>query len=143
MAWLAVDSPDTAAVVRAVGLRDSGEATWAEGWRRRTAGRCTSPHRRPSGRWRWYPLFRPPDALAATVKPLVRSLSRQFGDAHYYCSHRDIGLYAWARASGGKLVRGYGGSARKARRCGMRGNRPRTNTPSASGARTGAHGGPG
>ena len=44
----------------------------------------------------------------AQVKPLLEQLSRQFGDAQYFATHRDVGLHAWARARQGRLARGYG-----------------------------------
>src|SRR5437016_1404287 len=44
----------------------------------------------------------------AFVKPLLERLSRQFGDAQYFCTHRDVDLHVWARARKGELVRGYG-----------------------------------
>jgi hypothetical protein len=50
----------------------------------------------------------PPDRAEAFVKPLLERLSRQFGEAQYFCTHQDFELHIWARARQGRLVRGYG-----------------------------------
>ncbi len=50
----------------------------------------------------------PPDRAEAFVKPLLQRLSRQFGDAQYFATHRDVEMHIWARARKGELVRGYG-----------------------------------
>jgi hypothetical protein len=55
----------------------------------------------------------PPGRADDFVKPLLERLSRQFGEAQYFCTHRDFGLQVWARARGGRLVRGYGWLGRK------------------------------
>jgi hypothetical protein len=50
----------------------------------------------------------PPDRAEAFVKPLLERLGREFRDAQYFCTHRDVELHLWARARRGQLVRGYG-----------------------------------
>src|SRR5947199_331590 len=50
----------------------------------------------------------PPGRAEAFVKPLLERLSGQFGEAQYFCTHRDVELHVWARATQGRLVRGYG-----------------------------------
>ncbi len=50
----------------------------------------------------------PPDRVDAFVKPLLERLSRQFGDARYFGTHRDAKLHLWARARQERLIRGYG-----------------------------------
>jgi hypothetical protein len=50
----------------------------------------------------------PPDHAEPYVKPLVKELSLQFGEAQYFCTHRGVELHIWARARKGQLIRGYG-----------------------------------
>jgi hypothetical protein len=50
----------------------------------------------------------PPERLVEFVKPLLERLSRDFGDAQYFCTNQALGLHIWARARRGRLVRGYG-----------------------------------
>jgi hypothetical protein len=49
----------------------------------------------------------PLDRADTFVKPLVERLSREFGDAQFYCTQQDIGLHVWARARKGRLARGF------------------------------------
>jgi hypothetical protein len=108
MAWLALDTTDTDAVATALGLRGPQAATWAEGIE--AASQSSIFVTPPLGDWTLAVgagLF-PPDRADAFVKPLLERLSRQFGDAQYFCTHRDVDLHVWARARKGRLVRGYG-----------------------------------
>lgn len=108
MAWLAVDSTDTKAVATALGLREARAATWADGIE--AAYRSSVFVTPPLADWTLavgIPLF-PPDRADAFVKPILERLSRQFGEAQYFCSHRDVELQIWARARKGQLIRGYG-----------------------------------
>jgi hypothetical protein len=108
MAWLALDATDTEAVATALDLMEGREATWGEGIEAaHQASVFVTP---PLGEWTLAAstvLF-PPDRVAAFVKPLLEHLSRQFGDAQYFCTLQDIELQIWARAWKGRLVRGYG-----------------------------------
>jgi hypothetical protein len=108
MAWLALDTNDTAAVARALGLRGAREATWKQGIDAAAQGSVfVTP---PLADWTLAvstALF-PPDRAETFVKPLVERLSRKFGDAQYFCTHPDVELHLWARARQGRLVRGYG-----------------------------------
>ncbi len=107
VAWLALDCTDTEAVARALDLRGARDATWAEGVE--AAYRSAAFVTPPLGDWTLAvstALF-PPDRVEVFVKPLLERLSRQFGDAQYFCTQRDLELHAWARRKG-QLVRGYG-----------------------------------
>jgi hypothetical protein len=42
------------------------------------------------------------------VKPVLTSLSQEFGEAQYFCTRAKDELCVWARARQGRLVRGYG-----------------------------------
>jgi hypothetical protein len=108
MAWLALDTTDTEAVATALDLREARAATWAEGTN--AANQSSVFVTPPLADWTLVvgrALF-PPDQTAAFVKPLLERLSRQFGDAQYFCTHSNVGLHLWARARQGQLVRGYG-----------------------------------
>jgi hypothetical protein len=108
MAWLALDTTDTEAVATAMGLREARAATWAEGID--AAYQSSVFVTPPLADWTLAvgaALF-PPDRADAFVKPLLERLSRQFGDAQYFCTHRDVELHVWARARQGQLVRAYG-----------------------------------
>ena len=108
MAWLALDTADTEAAATALGLEGTRNVIWAEGIEAaHQASVFVTP---PLGDWTLAvstALF-PPDRAEAFVKPLLERLSRQFGDAQYFCTHRDVELCVWARARNGRLVRGYG-----------------------------------
>lgn len=108
MAWLALDTTDTEAVATALGLRETRTATWAEGID--AACRSSVFVTPPLADWTLAAgaaLF-PTERTEVFVKPLLEGLSRQFGDAQYFCTHRDVELHVWARAQKGRLVRGYG-----------------------------------
>jgi hypothetical protein len=107
-AWLALDSTDTEAVAKALGLREVRDVNWAQGVE--AAYQSSVFITPPLGDWTLAvstALF-PPDRVEGFVKPLLERLSRQFGDAQYFCTQQDIELHAWARARKGRLVRGYG-----------------------------------
>ncbi|HBI46473.1 MAG TPA: hypothetical protein DDY78_27015 [Planctomycetales bacterium] len=108
VAWLAVENTDTEAVAKALVLRGARDATWAEGVK--AAYQSSVFVTPPLGDWTLAvstALF-PPDRVEVFVKPLLERLSRQFGDAQYFCTQRDLELHVWARARQGRLVRGYG-----------------------------------
>jgi len=108
VAWLALDTTDTEAVARALLLRGAREATWAKGVE--AAYQSLVFITPPVGDWTLAvstSLF-PPDQVAPFVKPLLERLSRQFGDAQYFCTQQDLDLHVWGRARKGRLHRGYG-----------------------------------
>jgi hypothetical protein len=108
MAWLALDTTDTEAVAAALSLRGARAASWADGID--AAHQSSVFVTPPVADWTLVlgnALF-PPDRAEAFVKPLLERLSRQFGDAQFFCTHRDVELHVWARARQGQLVRGYG-----------------------------------
>jgi hypothetical protein len=113
MAWLALETTDTAGVASALGLRDPRSATWADG--------INAAHQNslfvtpPLADWTLVvgnPLL-PPERLREFAKPLLERLSREFGDAQYFCTNQDLVLHVWARARKGRLVRGYGWYGKK------------------------------
>ncbi len=40
--------------------------------------------------------------------PLLTALSEHFGDVHYFSAHPELDLFAWAKLSGGRVVRAFG-----------------------------------
>src|SRR5262249_43907132 len=107
-AWFALETRNTNAVANALGMQGVQAATWAEGIG--AAYQSSVFVTPPLADWTLVvgtALF-PPDRADLFVKPLVERLSRQFGDAQYFCTHRDVELHVWARARKGRLVRGYG-----------------------------------
>ncbi|MFL5241972.1 MAG: hypothetical protein ACJ8FY_07675 [Gemmataceae bacterium] len=114
MAWLAMETTDTDSVATALGLQETQATTWVGGIDgARQAFVFVTP---PLADWTLAvgaALF-PPDRADAFVKPLLERLSQPFGDAQYFCTHRDVELHIWARARKGRLVRGYGWLGEKA-----------------------------
>lgn len=100
--WIVIDTTDASAVVSALGLKDVRPATWdidpyghegvfvspsVLGWTY-VLGLYVEPH---------FPRF----------LPLLGGLSQRFGEVQYFATHRVVELHAWARAIGGRFVRGY------------------------------------
>jgi hypothetical protein len=105
--WIAIDSNDTEGVTAALGLVGGAPATWK-------TGLAPSHHMSvfvspPVADWILAvgPAFFPRDQVDAFVKHLLEKLSRQFGEAQYFCSHREVDLHVWARARKGRLERGF------------------------------------
>jgi hypothetical protein len=107
MTWLAIASDDTAAVASALQLRGVRESTWEDGIKGAYESSIfVTP---PLGEWTLAvgaALF-PKEWVDAFVRPLLERLSREFGEAQYFCTHQDAGLHAWARARDGRLLRGF------------------------------------
>ncbi len=108
MAWVAVDSTDTRDVAAALGLREVRAATWADGIK--AAYQSSVFVTPPLGDWTLAvgTAFFPPDRPEPFVKLLLEPLSARFGEAQYFCTHRDIELHLWARARNAQVVRGFG-----------------------------------
>lgn len=41
------------------------------------------------------------------ITPILKNLSREFGEAQYFGSHRVVDFYAWAKSKDGEIVREY------------------------------------
>lgn len=115
LAWLALSTTDTAGVAAALGLRESREATWADGidGAYQSAVFVTPP----LGQWTLAvsSALIPPTPAGAFVRSFIEPLSRQYRESQFFCTHSDAGLHGWARASRGRLLRGYMWSAREGR----------------------------
>jgi len=109
VAWLALDTKDTTAVVAALGLRAAQVAPWAEGIP--AAHQSSVFVTPPVGDWTLVvsaTLFPPHDRTSEFVKSFLERLSQQFRDAQYFCTQKATGLHIWGRARKGRLIRGYG-----------------------------------
>jgi hypothetical protein len=108
IAWLALRTTDTSGVAAALGLRDIRPASWGEGVSEAYGPAVfVTP---PLSDWTLavgVSLF-PSGESGTVVKPLLERLSRRFGEAHYFATHRVVESHTWARAVSGQLVRGYG-----------------------------------
>ncbi len=108
VAWLALRTADSQAVVAALGLLGAKPSTRNEGVAQAYQSEVfITP---PLLSWTLavsFSLF-PPNGPEPFVKSLLERLSRQFGDVQYFCSHRVVELHVWARGAQGRLVRGYG-----------------------------------
>ena len=132
VAWLALDTTDTAAVAQALGLRGVRDATWRVGVE--AAYQSFAFVTPPLGDWTLAvstALF-PPDRVAGYVKPLLERLSRQFGDAQYFCTQQDIGLHAWARRGRGGWSEATAGLVRRALPSGTKARQRRKSATAAS-----------
>ncbi|MCG7214532.1 hypothetical protein [Paenibacillus mucilaginosus] len=110
--WYAVRTTDARAVADAFGLQELAPCSWESGLRRshELSSVFVTP---PLGGWTlvvgWsLPDLSSPQEEAGSVTSLLRELSRTFGEAHYYATHRVVEYHAWAKAAGGELVRAYG-----------------------------------
>jgi hypothetical protein len=108
MAWLAVETTDTMAVARQLGLRDVHETTWLDGLDAAHRGRVfVSP---PVGEWTLVAstsFFHPPHSTAQNIAELLARFAN-WPDVQYFCNLPEIGLWVWARAKSGSVQRGYG-----------------------------------
>jgi hypothetical protein len=108
MAWLALPTADTQAVVAALGLGGARPSNWSEGVAQAYGSEVfVTP---PLSSWTLAvgsALF-VSGAPSQVVEPLLGRLSRQFEEAQYFCTHRVVELHVWAQAVRGHLVRGYG-----------------------------------
>ncbi len=124
VAWLAVDSTDTEAVAKTLGLREVRDVNCRRESRRPINRPSSSRRRWRTGRWRSAPQgsFRLLTGSRGFVKPLLERLSRQFGMSGYFCTQHDIELHAWGEARKGRLVpEAMVGLVRRALPSGMKG----------------------
>ncbi len=115
IAWLSVETKETAAVAAVLGLQNIRDATWADGIA--AAHRSSVFVTPPLGNWTLVvgAALLPHEQMDVAVKPLVEELSRHFPDAQYFCTHQGMELHGWARAQSGHLLRGYGWLGQRSR----------------------------
>ncbi|MDB4982621.1 MAG: hypothetical protein JWM82_3373, partial [Myxococcales bacterium] len=105
--WIAVHGATTAAVARALELKDVAPSGWEAGVKGAYAGGVfVTP---PIDGWVLAASVRFPDAGDAThedrATPLLARLSDAFGEAQYFGTYDEIGWVAWARFRNGTAVR--------------------------------------
>jgi hypothetical protein len=106
ISWIVVTSSDGRAVAKSLGLRDVRHCSWKEGVELAYAGKSTFVTPTVEG---WTIALGPhPEAGQASFLPRLEDLSREFGEAFYFGTHRIVGYQAWGRAKQGKIVRAFG-----------------------------------
>jgi hypothetical protein len=105
--WLAFHGATTAAVARALELREAAPSGWEAGVKGAYAGRVfVTP---PIDGWVLAASVRFPDAGDAAhedrATPLLARLSGALGEVQYFGAHDGIGWWAWARFKDGAAVR--------------------------------------
>ena len=108
-AWYALASSDTNSIVSAVQLREARPSSWAHGIEQAYERSVfVSP---PVKGWTFvvgFSLAPSSNDAKQKVRPRLESLSRSFGTALFFASHRVVELHLWAKAVTGSLARAYG-----------------------------------
>jgi len=115
MAWLAVRSRDTEAVVEALGVVAPQPCNWRSGIGTAYDDRLGNDHvfiSPPVNGWTFvvglalpYPVGRRP--FADKCMPLLSHLGRQFVEVQYFFAYPPIDVFAWARVLEGRVVRAF------------------------------------
>jgi hypothetical protein len=115
MAWIAVRSTNSMAVLSALGIAQATPANWnsgigtvydaklgerhvfvsppVEGWVFVVSQALPHPHGR---------------SFVDKCSPLLGQLSEQLGEVQYFASYTDLDVFAWAKLSGGRFIRAFG-----------------------------------
>lgn len=109
LAWVAMHTTDATAVAQALQLKGLQRCSWQQGV---DGAYEQSVFVTPSiGGWTLVvgrPLpFLDGEASVQAAEALVSQLSRQFGEAQYFSSHRIIEAHGWIRGLHGQIVRAY------------------------------------
>ncbi len=114
MAWLAIRTRDTAAVVDALGLQEATPCNWDAGIGTVYDARLGDSHvyvTPPVSGWTFavgltlpFPAGR---AFADKCTPLLVGLGGRFIEIQYFFSYPPIDVFAWARVIDGRLVRAF------------------------------------
>ena len=106
MGWIAVASAEGSDLVNWLKLRKVRRCSWNDGLERAhdLKGVFVTP---PMGEWTlalgWHPEAGQDDFI-----PYLEELSRRFGRAFLFDTHRIVEYHAWAFAEGGKIKRAFG-----------------------------------
>lgn len=113
-AWLAIRSDDTANVLECLQLTNVQNVNWRTGISTIYDEELSdyyvfvSP---PAAGWTYVVGLALPHPVGARFldkcTPLLTALAKRFGDVQYFFTYPVIELYAWARFSGGELVRAF------------------------------------
>ncbi len=114
MAWLAVRTRDTAAVVRALGVHEPQASNWNSGIGTVYDERLGENHvyiTPPVNGWTFVVGLSLPYAAGASfadkATPFLLGLGRQFIEVQYFFTYPLIDYFAWARVIDGRLVRQF------------------------------------
>ena len=114
MAWLAIRSRDTAAVVEALGLGESQTCNWNAGIGTVYDPRLGETHvfvSPPVNGWTFViglPLPQPMGrSFVDKATPLLVGLGGRFVEVQYYLAFPPVDLFAWARMLDGSIVRAF------------------------------------
>lgn len=115
MAWLAVRTRDTGAVLHAMGLTaDAEAANWASGLGAvydKTLGQQLAFVSPPVNGWTLVVSASIPSPASRRFVdkslPLLLGLSERFTEVQYFAGFPDIDFYAWARVIEGRLIRAF------------------------------------
>lgn len=115
MAWLAVRTRDTGAVLVAMGLTEDAEpANWASGLGAVYDNALGETHAFVSPPVNGWTLVVSPSLPAPTSRrfvdksmPLLLGLSERFVEVQYYAGFPDIDFFAWGRVIEGRLIRAF------------------------------------
>jgi hypothetical protein len=107
-AWYATRTNDVDAVIAALNLKRVVASTWAKGIEAAHADKVfVTP---PLAEWilvaGWCLLYE--GDSPKSVQPILTKLSKEFGEAQYFCTYRVPEAHCWALARSGKLVRAFG-----------------------------------
>ncbi|SFI50715.1 hypothetical protein SAMN02799624_01106 [Paenibacillus sp. UNC496MF] len=106
--WFAVRTTDTRAVADLLRLNGRQRANWRTGLAGADAGYCfVTP---PVNGWTLVIQPAMPELTGdgqSGPLPALEALSRAFGEACYFGTHRVVGYRAWARSVDGVIVRGF------------------------------------
>lgn len=114
MAWLAVRTRDTAGVAQVLGLEVLEAANWRTGIGTVYDERVGHAHvflSPPVGGWTFVVGLSLPHPVARSLvdkcTPMLLDLASAFPEAQYYFNYPPLDLYAWARATNGRLERAF------------------------------------
>lgn len=107
--WWALPTTDTQSVVTAIHLQDAQPANWLTGikYAYDRSVFVTPPVRDWTSIVGFYLPPMGQNARDEVMQPLLE-LSKMFGTALVFSTHRIVGYHLWAKAVQGSLVRGYG-----------------------------------
>jgi hypothetical protein len=109
MAWLAIPASDPAKVAQSLPVENLESANWLTGrWAAYEGRLFVTPAVRG---WVFVVCFKLPSLgehnHEQAFKNLMQSLSREFGEAQHFATHRVVEFHAWARYANGAEVRAF------------------------------------
>lgn len=104
--WVAVPACGSQEVATFLNLKDVVRCSWKDGIQQayESQGMFVTP---PADGW-ILAIGRLPEAEQAEFLSFLEDLSRRFGEAYYFGTHRIVGYQAWASAKDGKVRRAFG-----------------------------------